>query len=149
MNLPSPDKTLLALLRALKNLEQPLTQSQRTKLFEIGEQLELDPDDWEFIYLGLIPVIADNTSLDQLFQVALNQLNATNNFNSQWLPNEKELSEALLTRGQLEPRGDTDNNSPFQGQQIIQIAVKVLKANNPSNFAQQLNWLRRIDPLFS
>ncbi|MDF0554053.1 hypothetical protein [Kamptonema sp. UHCC 0994] len=149
MNLPSPDKTLLALLRALKNLEQPLTQSQRTKLFEIGEQLELDPDDWEFIYLGLIPVIADNTSLDQLFQVALNQLNATNNFNSQWLPNEKELSEALLTRGELEQRGDTDNNSPFQGQQIIQITVKVLKANNPNNFAQQLNWLRRIDPLFS
>ena len=72
----SSDNTLLALLLALKTLKTPLTETEQAKLYEVGEQLELDPDDWEFIREGLIAIIADNPSLNDNFQYILTHLNA-------------------------------------------------------------------------
>jgi hypothetical protein len=41
--------TLIALFLALSDSSISLSQFEKDRLYEIGEQLELDPDDWEFI----------------------------------------------------------------------------------------------------
>ncbi|NEO81030.1 MAG: hypothetical protein F6J99_34390, partial [Moorea sp. SIO4G3] len=49
--------TLLALLLALRELKTPLTQEELDDLADVGHQLALDPDDWEYIAEGLMAII--------------------------------------------------------------------------------------------
>ncbi|HAZ44470.1 MAG TPA: hypothetical protein DDW76_09435 [Cyanobacteria bacterium UBA11369] len=141
MSTPPPDKTLLALFLALKNLKEPLNQSERAKLYEVGEQLDLDPDDWEFISEGLISIITANRRLDELFQAAKTQLDVVNI--SQLLPTEKEIAVALDTRGVLERRGE-DKREQENRERIIKVAVKFLMDKNLSAIMKQSSWLERV-----
>lgn len=141
MNTVSPDKTLLALFLAFKNLEAPLSQAERAKLYEVGEQLELDPDDWEFISEGLIGIITLNLPLNELFEAAKTQLNVVDI--SQLLPTEKEVAVALDTRGVLERRGE-EKIEQENRERIIKVAVKFLMDKNLSAIIKQSSWLERV-----
>jgi len=90
---------------ALKNLRAPLDETTKDQLFEVGEQLELDPDDWEFIQEGLMVTIDANLDLSQPFQAFLTQLNATDStILPQLLPTKDELAEILSKKSKLEIR---------------------------------------------
>src|SRR5687768_8207926 len=100
------DNTPLALLLALKTLKTHLTEIEQPKLYEVGEQLELDPDDWEFIREGLIAIIANNPSLNENFQDILTHLNALEgNQERQLLPTARELAQVNSTDNSIEKRG--------------------------------------------
>ncbi|MGL4501825.1 MAG: hypothetical protein ACRCU2_22335, partial [Planktothrix sp.] len=68
--------TLIALFLALSDSSISLSQFEKDRLYEVGEQLELDPDDWEFISAGLMAVITSNQTLNQVFSSELAKLSA-------------------------------------------------------------------------
>ncbi|NER36451.1 MAG: hypothetical protein F6J93_21115 [Oscillatoria sp. SIO1A7] len=144
MDAPSRNNALLALLLALKELKKPLGKSQKDRLFEVGEQLELDPDDWEFIGEGLMAIIAESPSLNREFQAALGRLDALSVTKSQLVPTEEELAEALAAASDLERRGGDEGYENFESEEIVKIARKVLKENNPTATAKKSRWLDRV-----
>ncbi|MDF0554059.1 hypothetical protein [Kamptonema sp. UHCC 0994] len=149
----SSDNTLLALLLALKTLKTPLTETERAKLYEVGEQLELDPDDWEFIREGLIAIISDNPSLNENFQDILTHLNTLDgNQERQLLPTGRELAQVNPIDNSIERRGYDEGEPEFESLEILntsqKVAQKVLKGSNPVVAARELNWLERIIKTF-
>jgi len=145
----SSDNTLLALLLALKTLKTPLSKTERAKLYEVSEQLELDPDDWDFIREGLIAIIADNPSLNEKFQDILTHLNGLDgNQERQLLPTAREFAQVNCTDNGIETRGYVEGEPELESKEILntsqKIAQKVLKKENPAAAAGELNWLERI-----
>lgn len=138
--------TLLALLLALNNLEPPMSAEDNAKLFEIGEQLELDPDDWEFIREGLMAIIANNPQLEQQFQMSLNQLaTLEEEMKPQLSPTEKEITQAFDRSSSWEIRGE--DKAEVKTEAIVKIAIKVLKDDQPTKTTKTLNWIKRVDKL--
>ncbi len=73
----SVTNTLLALLLALRELKAPLTTDEQAVLQNVGQQLALDPEDWEYIKEGLIALIEANAALNHLFKLNKAKLAAT------------------------------------------------------------------------
>ncbi len=149
MKTSSLTRILLALMLALKNLKASLDEKTKDQLFEVGEQLELDPDDWEFIQEGLMAIIDANPDLSQPFQTALTQLDAADSTLPQLLPNEQELAEILSNNGELERRGVGSEKPDFESKEIINIAIGVLKDNNPPTRVKKSSWIDRIVKLLT
>lgn len=129
---PGATSTLLALLLALKSLEAPLNKSYLAKLYEVGEQIELDPDDWEFIYDGLKDIVESNTSLNEIFQAAYARV----------------LAEDESVRRELIPpfeiRGYLDNGQELVSREVLYVTTMVLKSDNPQTAARKLpSWINR------
>ena len=68
-------KTLIALLLALKELPIPLSRDEQAILQDVGQQLDIDPDDWDFIKEQITELIEANYSLNQIFQAKIRKLN--------------------------------------------------------------------------
>jgi len=143
MDTISRDNTLLTVLLVLRNLEDPsiLSQRERAELYEVGEQLELDPDDWEFICEGLMATISSNLSINQLFEVTKTQLDAVNI--KLLLPTEEELAAALETGVKIERRGSSDPGEDSRPE-IVKISTNFLKDSNPFTKTKQSTWLARV-----
>lgn len=89
--------TLLALLLALKNLENPLSEDERKALADVGQQLKSDPNDWDFIEEDLMAIIEANDALSRLYQEAKAKLDAVDRpIPPDLLPTKAEL-ETVLT----------------------------------------------------
>ena len=143
----SPRTTLLALLLALKQLETPLTTDERAKLKTKGQQLALDPDDWDYIQEGLMAVIQQNPSLDRLFQTAKVQLEAIDgNIPPELLPTQAEKEAELFAGNQREPQtfGHQEGEPDLKSDEILNIAINVLPKEDPAKKAQNLSFLQRI-----
>lgn len=141
MNTIPRDKTLLTLLLALRNLENSLSRSEQAQLYEVGEQLELDPDDWEFIEEGLLAIVTANPFLHKEFQSANDQLNYVDI--QKLLPTDKDKEDELELSRVIERRGDRDkpqDNSP----PLIEITSKFLKHTNLMQTIKQSNWLFKV-----
>lgn len=146
MNSPSPDQTLLALLLALKNLKVPLSEAEQAKFFEIGEELENDPDDWDFIYEGMIDTIAKNHSLNELFEAYVSQLDRlSGSIPLGLLPTEKELKQELSSASDAPSLGYEPKKAfESQSNEIINVTVvAVLKNDEPKEIIQKLSWVKR------
>lgn len=142
---PSRDSTLLALLLALKNLKVPLSEAEQAKFFEIGEQLELDPDDWDFIYEGTIDTIAKNPSLNQLFEAYVLQLKClSGSIPPSLLPTEIELEQELFASSNIEKRGYFEGNPDLQNNEILNVSIPILTSDNAAAKAKQLTFLDKI-----
>lgn len=143
MDTISCENTLLALLLALRNLEDPLSlsPSERAQLYEVGEQLELDPDDWEFIEEGLLAVVTANTFLNKQFQTAKTQLAAVDI--QQLLPTDNDIVVDLNILRVIERRGngseEQENRPP-----IVKITWKFLKHDNIALIIKKSTWLERV-----
>lgn len=88
----SIDTTLLALLLALSNLDEPLSETEQAALNTVGKQLDANPKAWELIEKGLMKVVVANDSLNQQYQVAIALLEAVDGkIPSGLLPTEAEL----------------------------------------------------------
>ncbi len=143
----SPRTTLLALLLALKQLETPLTADERAKLKTKGQQLALDPDDWDYIQEGLMAIVEQNPSLDRLFQTAKMQLQAIDgNIPIELFPTEQEKEAELLANQKRElvtfgyKEGEPDKTSD----EIRDIVIDVLTQAEPTTKAKNLNFIQRI-----
>jgi len=143
----SPRTTLLALLLALKQLETPLTADEQAKLKTKGQQLALDPDDWDYIQEGLMAVIQQNPSLDRLFQTAKMQLQAIDgNIPIELLPTPQEKEAELFVDDKREPvsfgyfEGEPDRESD----EILTTAINVLTKEDSAKTAKKLSFLQRM-----
>ncbi|WP_017716150.1 hypothetical protein [Kamptonema formosum] len=137
--------TLLALLLALKSPKVSLSSLEQSNLFEVGEQLELDPDDWEFIEEGLMAIITSNDALNAAFQSAHSSLlTVAEKVRQQLLPTDEEVTQVLFER-KIEIRGDDrDFANRKIVEKVIQIAIKVLKDDNPQKKIGSLRWIDRV-----
>jgi hypothetical protein len=154
MPTPPRDTVLLALLLALRKMTQPRSQSDELilfpQLFEVGEQLQLDPDDWDFIYEGLIAHIINYNVLNQVYQQIYTQIVAVDALLLQNLsPTTEEVLQVynLPTYHEVrghEMRGGHHHQLDLSNPHILQIAVTVLKSNNPYTTAQKSDWLNRV-----
>ncbi len=125
---PAATSTLLALLLALKNLESHLNKNELAQLYEIGEQLKLDPDDWEFIYDGLKSIVESNTSLKEAFQSAYARV--------------LDDDESVIRKdviSSLEIRGYVDNEQDLVSRAVIYITTRLLKSDDLQTTARNLN----------
>jgi len=143
----SPRTTLLALLLALKQLETPLTADERAKLKTKGQQLALDPDDWDYIQEGLMAIVEQNPSLDRLFQTAKMQLQAIDgNIPIELLPTRQEKEAELFVDDKREPvsfgyfEGEPDRESD----EILTTAINVLTKEDSAKTAKKLSFLQRM-----
>jgi hypothetical protein len=94
----SVNKTLLAVLLALKDLETPLSKEEQEAFRNTAEQLQMDSQSWEDYKLDFLTVIEANPTLNQLYQTALSQLNAlSSNIPSDLLPTQAELEAVIPT----------------------------------------------------
>ncbi len=134
------DKTLLALLLALRNLEDPLSQFQQAQLHEVGEQLKLDPDDWEFIEEGLLAVVTSNTLLNKEFETAKAKLDSVDNI-QELLPTDNDIDEKIFLK--IERRGNNteqeENRPP-----IVKITCKFLKDDDLAKIIKKSSWIERV-----
>ena len=143
----SPRTTLLALLLALKQLETPLTADERAKLKTKGQQLAIDPDDWDYIQEGLMAIVEQNPSLDRLFQTAKMQLQAIDgNIPIELLPTRQEKEAELFVDDKRDPvpfgyfEGEPDRESD----EILTTAINVLTKEDSAKTAKKLSFLQRM-----
>jgi len=143
----SAKTTLLALLLALKQLETPLTADEQADLDNVGKQLKLDPDDWEYIQEGLIAIIEKNSSLNQLYQTAKAQLEAIDgNIPPELLPTEQEQEAELLANEKREPVtfGYCEGEPDRESDEILNVSIDVLTKENSAKTAKKISFLQRI-----
>lgn len=148
MSTPPLDTTLLALLLTLRKIEG-LSQSEQAllfpKLFEVGEQLELDPDDWEFIFEGLVHIINNHGVFQKLFQTTDTHIQAVNiQIQENLLPTEEEIVQVFKFPKNIEVYGNDHILLKLNQLPLLKITVKILKSVNPSIAAKQSHWLNRI-----
>ncbi len=143
----SPRTTLLALLLALKQLETPLTTDEQAKLKTKGQQLAIDPDDWDYIQEGLMAIVEQNPSLDRLFQTAKMQLQAIDgNIPIELLPTRQEKEAELFVDDKREPvsRGYFEGEPDRESDEILTTAINVLTKEDSAKTAKKLSFLQRM-----
>ncbi|MBD2208103.1 CHAT domain-containing protein [Calothrix sp. FACHB-1219] len=143
----SVTKTLLALLLALKKLEIPLSEDEQALLQDVGQQLALDPDYWEFIEPELITIIQANSTLHQLFEAGKVKLDALDGR----IPRELLPSLAYLEKERF---GETKEITTFDGQikgepnnqlnPVISLTSSILRLSNQDHTVKQLPFIQEI-----
>jgi len=137
---PSIDTTLLALLLALSNLDEPLSETEQAALNKVGKQLDANPKAWDIIEKGLMKVVVANDSLNQQYQVAIDLLEAVDGkIPAGLLPTEAELEQLLTVGNKLEKRPykpkPVENS---QTNEILNMSSEVLKTLNPVETSKKL-----------
>lgn len=129
----SIDTTLLALLLALSNLDEPLSETEQAALNTVGKQLDANPKAWELIEKGLMKVVVANDSLNQQYQVAIALLEAVDGkIPSGLLPTEAELEQVLTVGNKLEKRPYKPKPvENYPSNEILNASIEVLKSLNP------------------
>ncbi|MUG93165.1 CHAT domain-containing protein [Scytonema sp. UIC 10036] len=143
----SVTKTLLALLLALRELKIPLTTDEQELLQDVGQQLALDPDDWDFIEEELMVMIEANATLNHLYQYNKVKLDALDGqIPRKLFPSLDELEQELFgeTKEVItfdgQPKGDP-NSKPNE---VITITSNILLTENQDRTAKQLIFLEQI-----
>ncbi|WP_424094410.1 CHAT domain-containing protein [Moorena producens] len=135
--------TLLALLLALRELKTPLTQEELAGLADVGQQLALDPDDWEYIAEGLMVIIQGNEELNEYFQMAKACLEAIDGqIPSVVLPTYTELDQELppISKG---PQDFGWKPGSDESDEVLTATIKALETHRPIQAANQLSFLER------
>lgn len=143
----SSKTTLLALLLALKQLETPLSADEQAVLENVGKQLKLDPDDWEYIKEDLMAVIEKNPSLDRHYQAAKVQLVAIDcKIPRELLPTQQEQEAEWLTDKKREPVtfGYFEGEPERESDEILNVSINVLTKKDSDQTAKKLSFLKRI-----
>jgi hypothetical protein len=143
MDLPvavSVNKTLLALLLALKDLETPLTKEEQDAFRDAAYQLQIDSKDWEEHKPYLVSAIQANPTLNHLYQTALSQLDAlSGNIPNDLLPTQAELEHAIPTAQSPETRGFAPITDDLESNEINNMVINVLASHNPTETTKKLN----------
>ncbi|NEQ77342.1 MAG: hypothetical protein F6K23_32640 [Okeania sp. SIO2C9] len=139
------DNTLLALLLALKNLENPLNTQEQEALADVGQQLKLDSNDWDFIEDDLMATIHGNDALNQLYQKAKAKLDACDRpIPTDLLPTDAELENALPRESKGGTRAHFEGKPDEQSNEILNLATNVVSTEKPEETAKKLSFLERL-----
>jgi hypothetical protein len=138
-------KILQALLLAFAHPEVSLNPLEKDKFFEVGEQLQLDPDDWDFIWEGLNAIITNNPPLSQAFDTELIRLqNFPSNRQAELNPTEKEIAPIFYSPSRIEFRGYFKGEADLEGSDILNAVRRILKEDDPAETTKKLSWIDRI-----
>ncbi|NEP53045.1 MAG: hypothetical protein F6K65_31295, partial [Moorea sp. SIO3C2] len=135
--------TLLALLLALRELKTPLTLEELAGLANVGQQLALDPDDWEYIAEGLMAIIQGNEELNEYFQRAKACLETIDSqIPSEVLPTYTELDQELpaISKG---PQDFGWKGGSDESDEVLTATIKALETHRPIQAVNQLSFLER------
>lgn len=138
-------KTLLALLLALRELETPLSADEQAVLQDVGQQLAIDPDYWDFIQEGLMAAIAANSALNHLYHSNRAKLDALEGLLPlELLPSPDDLVAEFST-------GETKEVVTFDGQlkdipdnqvnQVVELTSVILTTDNQDQTVKQLSFI--------
>ncbi len=137
------NNTLLALLLALKDSETPLSDTEQSDLSQAAEQLSANPKAWEIlIEPRLLAMLKANEPLNQRFQAAKSPLdNLGGKIPLNLLPSEAEVEQAAPKQ---KPQPTTRaipqvSSSDLRGNEITNMAIRVMATPNPSETAKKLN----------
>lgn len=140
--------TLIALFLALSDSSISLSQFEKDRLYEVGEQLELDPDDWEFISEGLMAIITSNQTLNQVFSSELAKLSVMPpSMKQQLLPTENEMAQVFYSESRIERRGYFEGEEDSASKELLNLTRKVLKQDDLDTKIKNLSWIDRINKL--
>lgn len=143
----SINKTLIALLLALKELQIPLSKDEQAILQDVGQQLDLDPDDWDFIEEQITALIEANYTLKQLFQAKIAKLDVLEGrIPREFLPNLAELKTKLFgeSREIVTFDGQSKGENYDRSKQVINITSTILLTENQDQATKQLVFLEQI-----
>ncbi|MBD2341635.1 CHAT domain-containing protein [Calothrix sp. FACHB-156] len=140
-------KTLLALLLTLRELTVPLSADEQELLQNIGQQLDLDPDDWDFINQELIAMIGANSALNHIYQDNKVKLDALDGrIPREFLPSLADLHKQLFGETKEiitfdgQPRGEPTN----QANPVISLTSSILLTENQDSTVKQLPFIQEI-----
>lgn len=139
----SATKTLLALLLALRELKDSLSTDEQAVLQNVGQQLALDPDDWEYIKEGLIALIEANAALNHLFQLNRAKLDALDSqIPRDLLPSLADLEQELFTEiREVVTFDGSPQDISSQPNEVISLISTILKTDNQNQTAKELSFL--------
>jgi hypothetical protein len=139
----SATKTLLALLLALRELKAPLSTDEQAVLRNVGQQLALAPDEWEYIKEGLIALIEANAALNYSFQLNRAKLDALDGqIPRALLPSLAELEQELFPEARdVITRDGSSKDISSQPNQVISLTSTILKTDNQDQTAKELTFL--------
>ncbi|NJL10378.1 MAG: hypothetical protein HC908_10005 [Calothrix sp. SM1_7_51] len=145
MDTPLINTTLIALLLALRSLEEPLNQVEQEKLFEVGEQLQTDPTKWEDIQSRPNDYkFPANSSLKELYQIFYENLSIKYDSLQRLLSTEAELVQEVPQDIYVEVRGYFEGQPDIESNEILNVTVVVLKTEDPVTMTTKLSFLERI-----
>ena len=148
----SMEKSLLAMLLAIRKLDNPLNSEEKNDLYVIGQQLSLTPTAWNTdIEANLMEIIYKNSSLNIIFQEIKSQIEKNPEIPQNLIPSTEELAKVIPTKVQSSerpiPKFD-DSNKDIPG--ITNISIQVFSSPEPSEtvkknskFEKLLNFIRR------
>lgn len=138
-------KTLLAFLLALRELETPLSSDEQSVLQDVGQQLEIDSDDWDFIEEQLMAVIEANSALNRLYQYNRDKLDTLEGLlplNLLPSPDDlvanfsaRETKEVVTFSGQLKDISYTQVN------QVVELASRILTNDQQDQAVKRLSFV--------
>jgi hypothetical protein len=138
--------TLLALLLALRDLQIPLNAHEQSLLQDVGQQLVIDPDYWEFIEQELMAIIKANTALNNLYQIYKAKLdNLDVRLLRGILSNLAELEQELFiqTKEVVTFNGSSKDGAESENSLLINAASRILLGENQDQIAKELNSLEK------
>lgn len=139
--------TLLALLLALRELQVALSEDEQAILQDIGQQLDIDPDYWDFIKDEIMTLVAANPALNKLFTVKIAKLEALDaKIPREFLPNLIELKKELFSDSKeiITFDGQSAGEPEDKYKQVINITSNILLTENQDQTAKQLVFLEQI-----
>lgn len=142
----SATKTLLALLLALRELKVPISTDEQAALRDIGHQLALDPDYWDFIEEELMAIIEANAAFNDFYQLNKSKLDALDaQLPRHVLPSLAELEQELFTETREVVTFDgSPKDISNQPNEVISLTSTILITNNQDQTAKQLSFLQRV-----
>ncbi|OZH52285.1 hypothetical protein AFK68_25345 [Hydrocoleum sp. CS-953] len=139
------DNTILAFLLALKNLKNSLSEDEREELAEVGQQLQLNPNDWDFIEDDLMAIIQANDALSQLYQQAKVKLDALDSpLPSDLLPTSAELENVLPPESEGGRRAYFEGEPDEKSNEIDNTVVVILTNPEPTKTTKKLTSLEKL-----
>jgi hypothetical protein len=143
-----PDKKIiLAFLLALKDLKEQdySSNDEKAALKAIGQQLELDATNWEFIQESIEDILEVNNTFQELYKKNINKINQIN-FETilSLLPTPEELEEELPKEFYEEVRGYFDIEPDLESDEILNVTIVILRVNDPIATVKKLSFLKRI-----
>ncbi len=143
----SINKTLIALLLAIKELQTPLTKDEQAILQNVGQQLDPDLDYWDDIEEQITALIEGNYSLYQIFQAKIRKLEGLEGrIPKEFLPNFAEFKKELFGEPKEIVTFDGSTNGEYydRSTQLINITSTILQTENQDQTTKQLVFLEQI-----
>jgi hypothetical protein len=137
----SADKTLLALMLTLNDVNITLSQEEKAAFRNVADQLSLDPDAWESdIEPELLATLEQNPALSQQFLAIKSQIDAVGDIPQELMPTAQENAQlsnenVVVTRG-FTPVGEVEE---FETNEINNMAISILSSSEPEETAKQVS----------